>query len=220
MEKEVLSIIKIGAHKFMETFFYEGEMYFDTVDSFRKKDINQERFDTHEGATEIEQINWMKLRAEDGKEFEFSKNNPNHIHLSSAYLLIHGDSEQGNIYSCTAVTYDTIENFKILDTRFRSFGDVVIIIQNPREFINRVTTELKRRNYDHLIRLVNYYEPTEMSSYLSVFEKKSLHSYQNEIRIWIKNFEGKPIKIHIGSIKDIACRFKMEELMNSQNKLK
>ncbi|HEX7410774.1 MAG TPA: hypothetical protein VF298_01405, partial [Bacteroidales bacterium] len=103
MEKKVLTIIKVGKLKYMEPFLKTGEMYFDTVESFAKKDANQERFDQLEGAIELEQVNWIKLQAEDGKTFEFSRTNPKHNRISSAFLFTHVDTTVGNIYSCSAV---------------------------------------------------------------------------------------------------------------------
>src|SRR3954469_10891214 len=106
MEKDVHLIIKVGQIKFINSLYYSGEMYFDTVESFNKKDANQERFDIHEGAIEIEQVKWIKLKSESGQEFEFSRDNPKHIKLLSAFKITHEESAKGNIFSCTAVTPD------------------------------------------------------------------------------------------------------------------
>lgn len=198
----------------MDSFFNKGEMYFDTVESFRKKDENNERYDLHESSIDIEQVSWIKVQAENGQIFEFSKTLPDTMHFAAAYKLSYDYSMKGNIYSCTAITKDTLEQFKSLDPRFRFFGDTLILIENPNKFFDRIENELKRQNYDFESALVNYYNPKEKTGMLSVFDKKDIHAYQNEIRIWVRNDDGNPIKIFIGSIKDIASRFKICALMN------
>jgi hypothetical protein len=215
MEKTVQKIIKVGKLEFMESFLQKGEMYFDTVESFAIKDANQEKYDNLEGATEINQVNWIKLQAENGKTIELSKINPKHVKLASAYLITHDEKTIGNIYSCSAVTPETINNFKKLDPRFKNFGDTIILIENPNEFLNRVKEELKGKNYKYTIGLVNYYDPDTFNGPLTVFSKKNKLAYQNELRILIYNKNNEPIKIYIGSIKDIACKFKIEDLMKS-----
>lgn len=66
---------------------------------------------------------------------------------------------------------------------------------------------------DFRIGLVNYYDPFNKIGDLSTYNKKEDHSYQSEIRIWIDYKENKPMPLRIGSIKDFACLFKLEDLL-------
>lgn len=216
MEKAVYKIIKIGKVEFMDSFLMKGEMYFNTVDSFMKEDENQERFDDHEGADDIEQVNWIKLQSESGDVFEYSKTNPSMIKLSSAYALTHIDLKKGNIYSCSAVTPDTLESFRKLDSRFKKLGDTLILIKKPKIFFERVEQELNRKKYEYEMGLVHYYNPKKVNGPLLVFNKKKSLSYQNEARIWIKNDSSGPIKIYIGPIKDIAVKIRVNDLIEIQ----
>ena len=61
MEKEVHKIIKVGRQEYMEAFLNTGEMFFDTVKSFKKQDLNQERFDEFEGTEDIKQAKGAQL---------------------------------------------------------------------------------------------------------------------------------------------------------------
>lgn len=210
MEKPILKVIKIGKREYMDNFLRTGEMFFDTVNAFIKKDANQERYDDHEGAEDIKQVNWIRIKLENGKMVEFSRNNEKLNKLSSAYVLTHADTNKGNIYCCSAVTPDTIETFKKLDTRFKEFGDTIILIENASIFFDRVEQELHRNKYKYEIGLVYYYDPKIVERPLSIFNKKNALSYQNEIRIWIKNESPKPVKVYLGSIKDIAVKFKVD----------
>ena len=213
MERKILKFIKVGREEHMNSFIKKGEMYFDTVESFIRKDKNQDRFDDHEGAVDIKQVDWIKIQTENGDTIEFSKTNNELIKLSSAYVLTHSDSKKGNIYCCSAITPETKESFKNLDKRFRKFGDTLILIEKPKIFLDRVEKELNRQNFNFEIGLVHYYDPKKEERPLSIFNKKNSLSYQNEARIWIKNSSLSPIKIYIGPINDFVLKFKVDELI-------
>jgi hypothetical protein len=209
LKKSVHGILKVGRYEHMKAFLDKGEMYFNTVEYFRKTESNQERFDENEGAESIEQINWVKLQAVDGSIYEFHRNDTKSIKLLSANLLTFEEKPKGNIFSCTAITPDTIRNNKFLDARLRQFGDTMIIIKSPSVFIERVSNVLKNNNLDFLIGLVSYYNPKIKEGKLSVFTKRNSLSYQNEIRIWIKQHTNKPIIINIGSMKELSLFLKI-----------
>jgi len=212
MEKSITHILKIGQQQYMDLLLNEGELYFDTVESFKKIDLNSERYDKHEGAIEIEQITWLKIQTETGQTLEFSYDASNNI-LSSAFLLTHEDIKKGNIFCCTGITLESKENFYKLDNRFQDFGDTVVLITNPNEFFSRIENELKRRKIEYLIRYVTYYNPKEYEGKLTIFHKIQSLSYQQEIRIWVENYTGEPFQLYIGSLSDIAVKFKLEEVI-------
>jgi hypothetical protein len=72
MEKLITKIIKIGQYQFMQSLRNKGEVYFNTVDFFKKADNNKERFDAYETAMDIDQVEWIKLEDETGKIYNLS----------------------------------------------------------------------------------------------------------------------------------------------------
>lgn len=209
--RDIRYILKIGKAAHIQALLDRGEMYFNTVDWFRQADSNQERYDSNEGASSIKQVVWLKMRAEDGQEFYLSRpghplHRPEHIKLASANLMTHIEVVKGNIFSCTGI--DVTETHLLgkgkLDRRFGTFGEAVALITNPNQFLTRVEETLTRLGYKYRLGLVNYYDPDVFEGDLNPFSKKVGLSYQREVRIWIDNTTNEPVKIEIGSIRDIA----------------
>lgn len=215
--KDIRYILKIGAEPHMRAFLDRGEMFFNTVDWFRQTELNQERFDGSEGASSIQQVVWMKLRAQDGQEFCFSKpghpkHEASHGKLASANVMTHEERAKGNIFSCIGVGVNEsgVLGDGSLDPRFKEFGDVVVVIANPNVFLTRVETALNGRGLRYRLGLVKYYDPDVYEGELNPFSKKISHAYQKEVRIWIDNDTNEPMKLEVGSIQDIARGFRLE----------
>lgn len=220
-EKAIRQIIKFGQADHMAALLNHGELYLNTVDRFRQTDENTERFDSHEGASVIEQVTWMKFQDKEGNVVEFSRaDHPrhasNHARLHSAHVLTHDQGAKGNIFSCTGVEVGEGGNFKTLDRRFGRFGDSLILIENPNQFLSRVEKALSALSLEYLISPVTYYEPNSFRGKLGLFMKKAEHAYQHEIRIWVKSSSDKPMKLQIGSIRDIAVGFKLDGILKSE----
>jgi hypothetical protein len=213
MEKLITKIIKVGQYQFMQSLRNKGEVYFNTADFFKKADNNKERFDAYETAEDIDQVEWIKLEDETGKIYNLATEKGKGIHLSNANLVTYNDTIKRNVFSCTGVTKENVNEFKKINPKFSEFGNAVLLIENPHEFFTRIENELKKQRLDYRIGLGNYYNPFTKIGSLSVYDKKEEHSYQHEIRIWINYPENKPIIINIGSIKDFTRIFKIEELL-------
>lgn len=115
-----------------------------------------------------------------------------------------------------------LENGLILpDKQMALFGDSVIIICNPEEFFYRVTDEIRRIYPDAFFMLheVSYYDRDISQEKLNpIFSKRMKYCYQNELRFAVSKYgkpldsevcnknktDNSPIKINIGSIRDIA----------------
>ena len=115
-----------------------------------------------------------------------------------------------------------LENGLILpDKQMAQFGDCVIIICNPEEFFYRVIDEIRRIYSDAFFMLheVSYYDKDTSQEKLNpIFSKRMKYCYQNELRFAISKYgnpldsevcnknktDNSPIKINIGSIRDIA----------------
>lgn len=217
-EKAIRHIFKIGKAEHMVALLNHGELYMNTIDWFRKADQNTERFDSLEGAVEIDQVTWIKLRDEEGNEFELSrpdhpKHNPLHGVLRSAHVLTHQDDLKGNIFSCTGDAVGEGQGFKKLDRRFGQFGDAAILIENPNQFLTRIEKALQELGLNYLISPVTYYDPGSFVGKLGVFMKKDMHYYQHEVRIWVKSDSNAPVKLRLGSLRDIALIFQLDGIL-------
>lgn len=219
-EKAIQRMIKFGRADHLAALLNHGEVYLNTVGWFRQADGNTERYDSLECASEIHQVTWIKLQDEEGNVFEFSRpedsqHTPKHGRLRSAHVLTHSEEIKGNIFSCTGIEVGEGSKFKKLDPRFGQFGDAAILIENPNQFLNRMELALSSLGLEYLLSPVTYYNPNRFVGPLGPFMKKNLHSYQHEVRIWVKSDVDKPIKLHVGSLRDIAVGFKLDGILAS-----
>ncbi len=219
-EKAIQRMIKFGRADHMAALLNHGEVYLNTVGWFRQADANAERYDNMEGASEIDQVTWIKLQDEEGNVFEFSRpedprHTPKHGRLRSAHVLTHSDGFKGNIFSCTGIEVGEGSKFKRLDSRFGQFGDAAILIENPNQFLNRVEEALRSLGLEYLLSPVTYYDPNSFVGKLGPFMKKDMHAYQHEVRIWVKSDADEPIRLQVGSLRDIAVGFKLDGILES-----
>ena len=207
MEKAVSEIIKIGQQKHMESFYRNGEMCFNPVEYFNKRDSNKERFDITEGVNEIKQVEWLKIVTDDEKTYEFSNTGNNAIKLNSSILLSSFEERKGNIFSCIGINPENRNYFRKLKRGFLEFGDTAVLITNPKTFSDRVSAALLKNRYNFKFGYVNYLPLDTMNGKWSVFLKPTHFQHQSEIRIWVKTELKEKLVIKIGSIKDISKIF-------------
>jgi len=195
-------LIKIGKKKYMHKLYEKGLIYMRDIDYFRKYEDNELRGDKDEGIIGIEQAVDIRLLHE-GKEI---------AHGGSGQLKFHDYENKGNIYSMIAITSrEDPENFKI-DEKNKKFGDCFVVITDVREFIERIEGKLKELKQKYEYGLVEYYALKEHSGPLNVFCKPNYFKYQKEFRFFVKRSKTGPLKIEIGSIKDISFIFEINKL--------
>ena len=80
-------------------------------------------------------------------------------------------------------------------------------------FFNKIENELKKNNLKFSHGFVDYYDKEEVCREITLFEKPLEFEYQKEFRFYVENDKIEPIKIQIGSMKDYAEMFKIEDIL-------
>lgn len=206
MNYNILTFIKLGDHKHIVDLYENGTVYINTIQHFRKIEDQELRGDRYEGVSRI--INSLpgtfKIPGID-KEFNFIK-----AHIREAY-----DEVLGNIYSLYCISSKGFPNpldFK-LDEKNLRFGSHGLFIKEPGQFISRIECELKRTNYKFRHGFINYYDKDNINSSITLFDKPLEFEYQKEFRFYVENDQMNPIKIQIGSMKEYAEIYKIEDLL-------
>ncbi len=191
-----------GNPEHIKSLYDKGEIYFNTLDYIRICDQNEDRTDPNDGISNRLFLGDVKVRMCDvGKDI-----NKDGIALNAANAVMVNDSEKkGNIYCLSGIfsehLLDESEELKF-DTK--SFGESIILIYKPKDFINRIIKSLSENGYEDVaFRRVSYY-PNDYSGRIGIFRKHEKFSHQNELRIFVPNEKNTPIKICIGSLNDIA----------------
>ena len=218
-------LIKFGERQFMLDLFEKGIVYMNTVSYFKKLEEDDLRKDPHEGIASLKQIISVKLKTESGVVFELTKagDKPN---LNSAQL-IEEYPVRGNLYCMYSISPEWVKKHDRFDPRCVDFGNLepfMVVIHKPAIFLKRVRDALGQLDLSERFGEVKYYDPMANHDELGMFYKSKKFDYQCEFRIYVEEHENGPLKLEIGSLKDIAFLveanenivFKFEDIEISQ----
>lgn len=201
-DNSIYLLFRRGNPEHIKALYEKGEIYLNTIDFIRKCDENFDRTDPNDGISKRLFLGNVKVKMCDvGKDI-----NKQGVTLDANNCVMIQDSEQkGNIYCLSGIFSEHLmgeRNDLQFDTK--SFGESIILIYKPKDFINRVLLSLKENGYENVIfRRVSYY-PNEFSGPIGLFRKHEKFNGQNELRIFVPNDKNIPIKINIGPLSDIA----------------
>lgn len=206
MQHTIIFFLKLGSEENILDLFENGTIYMNTIEYFRKVEDEELRGDKYEGVSRV--INSLpgtfKIPGIE-REFNYIK-----VHLRESYKEV-----LGNIYSLYSISskgYTNPLDFEF-DKRNLRFGTHGILIKNLSLFFSKIESELKRNNLKFNHGFVDYYDKEEVCKEISLFEKPNEFEYQKEFRFYIENDKIEPIKIQIGSMKDYAEIFKIENFL-------
>ena len=213
MQYTIKLFLKLGSEENILDLFENGTIYMNTIEYFRKVEDEELRGDKYEGVSKV--INSLpgtfKIPGID-REFNYVK-----VHLKESYKEV-----LGNIYSLYAISSKGFPNpldFKF-DERNLRFGTHGVMIKDLPLFFNKIENELKKNNLKFSHGFVDYYDKEEVSREITLFEKPLEFEHQKEFRFYVENDKIEPIKIQIGSMKDYAEVFKIEEILELKLEVK
>ncbi len=200
-DNSVYYLLKRGNPEHIKALRENGQIFIRSISSIRNLDDNEQRTDKYDGIVDRKynshSILTIASRPED------LANNGITINVNRS-ILVHDYEFKGNIYCMTGIFSDDLkkENDLVFDTK--SFGEDIIVIYNPKLFIERVMTALEKKGYENVKHdQVQYYED-KYSGPVGNFRKHEKFISQNEFRIFVPNIGCENITINIGSIEDIS----------------
>lgn len=213
---DCFSLIKIGTLNHMISFYEKGELYFNSLANFQYSS-EPERGDPNEGLTSMENLKGKDIRCIECNHTELGKFSftprPDSIfkisHYDGEVLLCH------SLYTITGSLF-TNSNIHNVDERMRHFGEQCVMITDYSEFLKRIRVALNAKGLKYAYRQVQYkdYERIGVQN-LTIFNKDINFAHQNEFRLVIKVNSPMPVKIQIGSLKDIAKTFSTQTLLET-----
>ncbi|MGJ8734915.1 MAG: hypothetical protein ACSHW4_17285 [Cellulophaga sp.] len=209
--KTPILFVKFGQKDHIEALQNKGLLYLNTVDFFKKLESEQgTRGDLLEGATEIRNVlekDKSILTINPGAKSEIK------INLTKAQIR-QFYNYKGNIFSLFSI-FNNKEETQVIefDKSMKTFGETALIITNVNEFLKRLKLELEKQKFKFIWGIVDYYNENERNlKELDIFSKASTFQNQNEFRVYVENVNNKPLKIEIGSIKEISYIIESEKL--------
>ena len=193
-------LLKFGKIEHLTELLNVGHVYIKPGDFF-KQNIDHGRFDKTEGRQRLQNLkdSYFELRPKGESQWRrlnFQKGKFENWFKISEYF----------IYSLYYISEDeTKENpyFQIPET-MKQMGDSYLVINNPKQFMDRIEKRLEKTGFEFNYGIVNYYDETQDQKNLTLFHKPKSFEYQNEFRILLKSNLTVPIEFDIGNLTDIA----------------
>jgi len=209
MEKvNVIASIKFGSYDNIMDMLDNGTIYCNTLDYFKKIEDGFVRGDAHEGTVRIT---------------NFPKDSKITIHLADRDIELKTARLQlreayqdvpANVYCFTVITVEEIVKAGSLklDKKNCEFGTHFILIKDNKQFFERLHQAFRKAGLIFETGFITYYDKEAEEGELGLFHKSHEFAYQKEFRILIQNHERKTIKIHLGSLRDIAEVYESKHL--------
>ncbi|RRJ86682.1 hypothetical protein EG240_15930 [Paenimyroides tangerinum] len=203
-KEEIIHLLfKRGSEHRMKDFIEKGEMYFNTLEYMRAGEKDDHRQDLDEGL--IKRNHLKKCKIQLFRNDKYLDNIDPEFTFNDVDVVLKDGFTNGNIYSLTGLFNKQLKSNLKID--IKEFGESLVIIKNPRVFMERVIKKLDELKLDYKYRPVQYYDD-DHSGNLSTFHKRVKYKDQNEFRFFIncKN-KHEPITIQIGDLRDIAVKY-------------
>lgn len=204
------AFIKFGSYEHMKAFYEKGEMYFNTFEYFKKLENSGDgRSDKNEYASVHyagEGIKNLTLKI-------YSNDNPNEVYcleggkdLKTFTLDYGNDKKYTHLYSMSYLDIDWIlENDLLIDYRnFAKDKNYAVLIHDILNFNKMFIDKMKDLKVAVDGNVVEYVDKDTYSGKIGAFRKFKEYEYQNEFRIAVDFDTLEPIKIYIGSLKNVA----------------
>jgi|WetSurMetagenome_2_1015567.scaffolds.fasta_scaffold214382_2 hypothetical protein len=189
--------IKFGKEIYINELRNHGIVYFNPLSFFKKIEDDEVRSDNLEGALRIEQVMDIKVYHE-GKIIAHQ------LPGSKAQLYFHDPQINGKVFSLYSILNDHLAQGFTFDSRLSKFGDKLLLITHTNKFLERIIKQIKINNIKFNLGYVTYYDKSKYSGDLNPFQKPDTFSYQYEFRVFIESSDNFPLKLKIGSLKDIS----------------
>jgi hypothetical protein len=198
MTTSIKYLIKFGDEANIVKLFEKGEVYMNTIKTFKESD-QIAIGDKYEGTADIKNFANGKLTFD-------GPNNPINFKISKLQLSESHQFHIGNIFCSYALSDKLLSRKRIhkIDARMQSFGSHCVIIKDVPKFLNAIFTQLNNKNIAFLHNIVKYHNYTKNNHVLTIFDKSHNLFYQKEHRIIAYTDLEEPLKLEIGSLNEYA----------------
>jgi hypothetical protein len=138
----------------------------------------------------------------------------------SLHLATKHERTLGNIYSVYCVSSNDCPNLRDfrIDIAIARFGDSCLMIKDVQEFFNRMDAAVSKLDCYYRRGFMKYYDRKSINGKIDLFQKPNEFSYQREFRFYVHQEEDLPIKLNIGSLKDISEIVSMDAILTLELK--
>ena len=219
--KTVFFLVKFFDNQNHADDFVHGRIFANRLSRFKKVEDSDEsgRMDRHEGTICWVQpgecrlvINGMDMSDDLAGPVQIQKNWLNHLNVFCVHAAHIGDL---NLASLSNI--ESLRQELTIPDECSALGKYAVVVNVP-EFINRMRSSAKAKDYRIAWGLVKYYDPATFHGNFrdveSVFWKQDQYRFQREFRFAIDSGSSGecPVVMDIGDIRDITLQLESTEL--------
>jgi len=212
-------LIKFGEQDHMDRLINQGEVFLNHVGYFTKLENDQERGDVNEGVTRLWPLSngTMSIKDENGVLKQVATFTSGTARERSQNL------ENANLFCLfhlrVAINQDLQLADLISEKSWTGFGDTAVIINEPNEFLNRLTTAAKSKGFEVTKNFITYKDLSNHNGLLDPFIKDEQYSHQQEFRVLLSKTPAKTtpesITLELGDLSDICMTLDSKAIKKS-----
>jgi hypothetical protein len=218
----IINLMKFGEYEHVKR-FQQGYMFCKPLGYFKnlEREDGSYRHDEFEGTSKILNPKNIKMNFLDSKLREIESDVQRRI--IKPITLSHGISNHIPIFCMYVTMAHQVESYKhgtipiLIDEKVKNFGGYVVIIENVKEFFERLRRAILKFNGDIKKGLKIHYSPVEYVDIESfhgdygIFRKPNQYRFQSEFRI---AFEGLPLEVDHSMVLQIPDLSDISELIS------
>lgn len=205
---KIIMFLKFGQKEHIEDLYFNGTIYMNSIQYFRKVEDGELRGDNYEGVS--------KIKNYPPGQFEIPtigfKGNYLALHLRQSYPVV-----LGNIYSLFCISSHGCEKPQdfYIDLKNQRFGSHCLLVKDNVKFLSMVEAKLKELKLKFRHGFVKYYDKDKVDREITLFEKPLEFEYQKEFRFYVERDSDEPLSFSIGSLKNIAEMHPLEDVIET-----
>jgi hypothetical protein len=193
----ITMFLKFGQEEHIKDLYYNGTVYMNSIQYFRKLEDGELRGDEYEGISRIKNY--------PPGQFEIPaigfKGNHLALQIRESYPTV-----LGNIFSLYCISshgWERPQDCRI-DEKNKGFGSYCLVVKDNIKFLSLIENKLKELNLKYRHGFVEYYDKDKVDRVITLFEKPLEFEYQKEFRFYVERRSEQPFSFSIGSLTDIA----------------
>jgi hypothetical protein len=220
MSDSINLLVKIFSKQEHINEFLDGNLYISSLKKFVEMQGNNTQADLLEGITGQYQPHDIIITI---KQSELGINHtiPPEDYSAPIYTSSNGDlgKLKALCFFSPLIKMNNFENIKddirITDKMRKDFGEDVVLIHKPQEFINRVLETAKKEKISCKTKHINYFPESETIDFDSQnfgFNKRQLFDFQKEFRIMFSTTESNNhMRLNIGDIRNLCVVLNVDQ---------
>lgn len=220
-EETFVKIFRNGEIRLMSNEYYATGS-FDPI-AQKSGELYNNKFDSTEGHSYV--VNRENDKIEETKEYKISEGFSMTLSPEVKRVVLRSPNlnSKTKIMSFTLLNDEEIPDKKfgtVIDSMKDDLGKYYVCFTNPAEFIRRVKNKLDEMMKEGTVKRYKFAEPNYMitrpfEGATGPFDKPDGLAWQREVRLYVETTQEKdPFWVKIGSIKDITCWGKTEDMKN------